>query len=78
MGKIVGRWWNNPCLDIVEIESRFFVLNDWNGENWGDCFEVAKDLCEIIDKSVKHCIAPIYIEHYDDDFEIVGYKKLLP
>lgn len=73
MFKEVGNLWNDVEKIIISDGSKFYVLNSWNGEVYGDCWEVkdSKGLDRVNDKS--YTIKPIYKEVEEDEFEIVDY-----
>ena len=38
MFKIVGQWWNNKNIKLVEIDGIVYALNNWNGETYNNCW----------------------------------------
>lgn len=86
--KYLGKWWNSPDKEIYYIEGKRLVLNNWNGEIYYECFEVAKNLIDIVGNK-KYDVKPIYYfetekinldsleensEDWEKAIEIVDYK----
>ena len=69
MSKFLGYWWNGRDLEIWKIGSKNVVLNGWNGEIYGACFEVDKELLNVISKEDFE-VRPVY----NQAFEIVNYE----
>lgn len=34
-------WFNDRNIPIVQIDSRYICLVNWNGETWNDCWETS-------------------------------------
>lgn len=75
MVKVLGIWWNDKTIEVVEIEGKAVALDGWNGEAYVDCFEVTDQHGEAFFEIVKEGfeVKPIY-EEVEGDFEIVGYE----
>lgn len=71
----VAWWWNNPEIEIYEIEGKNIALYGWNGEEYMDCWEVKEIIGdEGFDvKSDGYIVRPVY-ESKGDDSEIIGYE----
>lgn len=66
MSEFLGYWWNSRNeLEIWKIENKNVVLNGWNGEIYGACFEVDNELNVISKEDFE--VRPIY----NQAFEIV-------
>ena len=63
---------------IITNGTRYFVIDDlkWNGEYYYDCFEIAENLIDIINKDTLYKITPIFleVEDDDDDFELINFE----
>ena len=73
--KNLGYWWNDKEIEIVEIEGRAIALSGWNGEKYGDCWEV-KEMVDGVGFDIKVDnleVVPEY-EQIDEEYEVVGYK----
>lgn len=72
------KFWNGN-LEVVEIDSKFYVLGGWNGELYMDCMEVDDRILNTfyICISNSECeIRPINKQIDEDDFDIIGYEVL--
>lgn len=69
MSKFLGYWWNGRDLEIWKIGNKNVVLNGWNGEIYGACFEVDNELLNVISKEDFE-VRPVY----NQAFEIVNYE----
>lgn len=71
----VAYWWNNPEIEIYEIEGKYIALFGWNGEKYIDCWEVAEIIGdEGFDiKSKGYIVRPVY-ESKGEDLEVIGYE----
>lgn len=39
--KKIGNWWAKKSIEIYKLDDgRCVAMNDWNGEVYGDCWEV--------------------------------------
>lgn len=36
--KIIGKWWANKNIDLLEYEGKVYALNGWNGHEYGNCW----------------------------------------
>lgn len=71
--KYAGRWWQNPNIDMVEIDGAVYALNGWNGEQYTDCWKCSgAGNREASDE--RYIITPIYEEIDKNDIKIVGYE----
>lgn len=67
---MVGSWWNDRDIDIVEIDGGRYALNGWNGEKYTDCFKVIDRFTPDPDDDRVYEIAPVYDwSEYDEDTE---------
>ena len=68
------RYLKDINTEIIKINNRNIVINfnNWNGEKYFNCFEVAENLIDIIKKNIE--VKPIYKQVNDEDFELVGYE----
>ena len=68
------RYLKDIDTEIIEIDGRNIVINfnNWNGDNYFNCFEVAENLIDIIKRNIE--VKPIYKQVSDEDFELVGYE----
>lgn len=72
--KVVGKYWNDKNLDIVEVNGEYYVINDdWNGEHYFGCWKVldVNGIEKADDNS--YILTPKYMKK-EDDFEIVDYE----
>lgn len=66
---VIGTWWNDSSIQIVEIDGDLYALNGWNGEKYTDCFRVI-DRFTAADDDRKYEIRPIYFwSDFDEDSE---------
>lgn len=57
--KIIGKWWNDASIDLVELDGTVYALNGWNGEVFTECWECFGDFFnEAGEKS--YTLQPIY------------------
>lgn len=68
--KYVGLWHDE--FDIIEKDSKKYVLHGWNGEKFVRCYRMIDKYT--IDESYKHHIIPIYKKDENENFDIVDYK----
>lgn len=56
------RYMKDIDTDIVSNGERYFVISEnyWDGDKYYNCFEISKNLIDIIDKSIRYEIAPIH------------------
>ena len=68
------RYLKDINTEIIKINNRNIVINfnNWNGEKYFNCFEVAENLIDIIKKNIE--VKPIYKQVSDEDFELIGYE----
>lgn len=68
------RYMQDTNTEIIKINNRNIVINfnNWNGEKYFNCFEVAENLIDIIKKNIE--VKPIYKQVSDEDFELTGYE----
>ena len=72
MFKIVGQWWNNKNIELVEIGGIVYALNNWNGETYNNCWICLGE--NLMDASQEeYTIKPIYKEIGEDEFQIIDY-----
>ena len=72
MFKIVGEWWNDKNIELVNIDGVVYALNNWNGETYNNCWICTGD--NLMDASDdEYIIKPIYKEVDEDEFEIIDY-----
>lgn len=68
------RYLKDINTEILKINNRNIVINfnNWNGEKYFNCFEVAENLIDIIKKNIE--VKPIYKQVSYGDFELTGYE----
>lgn len=72
--KIVGSLWNAPDVEIAEINGKYYALGGWNGEKYGNCWEVKdKRGYDQVDNNTYE-IKPVNNQVGGDCFEIVGHE----
>lgn len=71
---MMKRYLKDTNTEIIRIDGRNIVINfnNWNGEKYFNCFEVAENLIDIIKRNIE--VKPIYKQVSDEDFELVGYE----
>lgn len=71
---MIKRYMKNIDTEIIEIDGRNIVIvsNNWDGEKYFNCFEVAENLIDIIKKNIE--VKPIYKQVNDEDFELTRYE----
>lgn len=57
--KHVGWWMNDPSCEIVGIEGKYYVLNGWNGEKYGHCWECLTKT-KMADSETEYTLTPVY------------------
>lgn len=67
-----GRWWNDRGIELIKKEGKTYALYGWNGEIYGDCWDVLEDGLTAGEK--KFTIREIYCEIDEEEFEIVDYE----
>lgn len=72
--------WNNPNINVIEINGRWFALSGWNGEKYCDCWVTDENTFSLEDGKIYE-ITPIYQgigePNQDGDFEqyeIIAYE----
>ncbi len=72
--KIVGRYWNDNTIDIVEIDGEMYALYGWNGEEFYHCWKVldSKGLDRVEDDR-EYVLTPVYEQIDEDEYQIVNY-----
>lgn len=75
--KIVGRWWNNHCIELIEKDGEFYRLTGWNGYEYAGCWKCLNEFDEAPDKR-KYCLRPVYSEKENENgaFDIIDYQIL--
>lgn len=63
---IIGKWWNDSSINLIKKNKKVFALNGWNGEEFGDCWQVVGKYQT--GHKGKFIIVPIY-----KDEEIIDY-----
>ena len=73
--EIIGSFKNYPNASIISNGEKFYVNDDreWNGEKYFNCFEIDKNLIDVVDDT-KYVITPVYKEIDYDEFEIIDYE----
>lgn len=66
---IVGNWWNDDSIELIEIDGEIYALYGWNGEQYLHCWKCI-DRYTAVDDGVEYEIKPIY----NEDYEIIGYE----
>lgn len=70
--KYVGKYSMDKTIDVYEIEGKLIALNKWNGENYYKCFELDKNLTDIIDCNIT--AIPVYKKLDNGSYKIINYK----
>lgn len=70
----VGNLWNDLNKIIISDGNKFYVLNNWNGEKWFECWEVKDNKGFYPVDERKYTIRPVFEEIEEDEFEIVDYE----
>lgn len=68
------RYLKDINTEMIKINKKNIVINfnNWDGEKYFNCFEVAENLIDIIKKNIE--VKPIYKQVSDEDFELIGYE----
>ena len=71
---MIKRYLKDINTEIVKIDGRNIVINfnNWNGDNYFNCFEVAENLIDIIKRNIE--VKPIYKQVSNEDFKLVEYE----
>ena len=71
---MIKRYLKDINTEIVKIDGRNIVINfnNWNGDNYFNCFEVAENLIDIIKRNI--AVKPIYKQVSNEDFKLVEYE----
>lgn len=70
--KIVGRWWNDKSIELVEIDNTVYALGGWNGESFNNCWVCTGEY--YMDASEEeYSITPIYNDNKDNP-EVIAYE----
>ncbi|MBP5783003.1 MAG: hypothetical protein J6W04_05630 [Bacteroidales bacterium] len=56
--KHIGYWMKNPSCEIIRLDDRYFLLDGWNGIDYGHCFECLTKTKMI--ESTEYTLKPIY------------------
>jgi hypothetical protein len=72
--KEMGKLWNNKSIEVIQKDGRNFALVNYNGDEYLDCFELDKNLIDVINEDKAFIIRPIYKEIKDDEFELIDYE----
>lgn len=59
--KMIGTWWNDRNIDLVEVEGRIYALSGWNGECYLKCWECTGEYNMDASKE-EYILSPIYGE----------------
>lgn len=54
-----GWWFNDSGGEIIEINKRYYVLNGWNGESYGHCWECLTKT-KMADSETEYTLKPVY------------------
>lgn len=66
--------WNDQTIPTVKLDGQWFALYGWNGESYGQCWELADPQgYDQIDPDTEYNIFPVRQQTAPDEFEIVGY-----
>ncbi len=74
---LLGRWWNDNEIEVVEIGGKAVALYGWNGEEYLHCFEVTNRINGIYHDSVdskEYSVRPVYTKLDEDEYELTGYE----
>lgn len=67
MAKVVGRWWADREIELVEINREVYALYGWNGKKWTKCWKCTGEY--FMDASEEtYSVTPV-----GDDDGISGY-----
>lgn len=72
--ELLGRYWNAKCLEVIKLDGEIYVLNNWNGETYNNCFKLDSNLIDVIEDGKKYMIKPEYMEIGDDEWELIEYN----
>lgn len=70
---IIGRWWENRDIELLDYNGEIFALYNWNGDSYLDCWKVEDNLFDVVN-SGEYIITPIYKEVGEDEWVIVDYE----
>lgn len=74
----MNTWFADKEIEVVEINGKWYALNEWNGEIYTDCWETEEPTygtsCDVLEDNI--AIRPIYKEIEEDNFELVGYEVI--
>lgn len=73
--KKIGNWWNDKNINIYKINGRNIALYGWNGEKYTECFEVSKNLLDIIKNNIE--AIPVYAPFQKNDEFIIDYYIII-
>ena len=72
MSKIIGNWWADHNIELVEINKKIYALSGWNGEKWCSCWQCSGKYN--MDASQEtYIIYPVYAADINGNFEIINY-----
>lgn len=70
------RYMEYISTSIISNGEKYYVIDDnkWDGEKYFNCFEIDKNLIDVINKNIEYIITPIYQKNGEDDFVIIDYE----
>ena len=57
--KHCGYWMGNPSCEIIGINGHYYVLNGWNGIEYGHCWECLTKT-KMLDSDKEYTLTPVY------------------
>lgn len=54
-----GYWMNDGAHEIIQLGKKYYVLNGWNGESYGHCWECLTKT-KMVDGDAEYTLKPIY------------------
>ena len=73
---IIGTWWSDNNIELVEIDGKIYALDGWNGEKYLHCWECI-DRFTVADDNAEYEIRPIYnSDETIDEVEIIDFEVI--
>ena len=73
---ILGTWWSDNSIELVEINGKIYALYGWNGEEYLHCWECI-DRFTAADDNTEYEIKPIYSSDENiDEVEIIDFEVI--
>lgn len=73
--KVLGHWWADKDIEVVEIKGKAVALWEFNGEVYASSFYVSDEIngC-FFDAGIDICVKPVYQETGEGEFENIDYE----